>query len=558
MRTLFIPLFLFLAYACTAQSVNLVKELNPDPSFGTEIFEFKEANGTLFFSCYAAASAGGGVPETQLWKTKGDLSSTSLLKSFSAASAFNGIISLTSFDDRLFFIAFDTLHGYELWVSDGTAGGTHLFMDVWPGTESGLYLGQVALWAGTMKVMNGRLYFIASTGAAGYELWQTDGTVAGTSVVKHIAATREGAVSVTMQTPLEVVGNNLFFLALDAHLKTVLWKSDGTSAGTSMVSDIRPIYSSPMISYNDRMYFYAARFDSLDWPYDEGFYCTDGTAGGTILLLPGVEVTAPDFAVLNNILYFMSSSGPGADISALYRTDGTLQGSYVVKDSLAIPWPLTNNYHRPLSFLTAFKEKLYFSAYMPGTNSTQLWQSDGTTQNTMVFKDFSPAARPAQLTVGKDRLYFKLADEQRVELWSTDGTTAGTTRNENPNANNMFAPGTANSRLDLRRPVCAFNNQILFNNTYDSTLRAELYSVRFAPVSVSEVAAEAGEVLFPNPAHQYVELNEPADLVIYDLSGRRVIHNNGKRTDVSSLNPGIYMAQITRNGSSSFAKFLKE
>ena len=43
--------------------------------------------------------------------------------------------SLVEFNDRLFFTADDGVNGKELWVSDGTAKGTQLLLDINPGTR---------------------------------------------------------------------------------------------------------------------------------------------------------------------------------------------------------------------------------------------------------------------------------------------------------------------------------------------------------------------------------------------------------------------------------------
>ena len=42
---------------------------------------------------------------------------------------------LTRVGDRVFFIATDGVHGQELWVSDGTEQGTYMVMDIVPGPE---------------------------------------------------------------------------------------------------------------------------------------------------------------------------------------------------------------------------------------------------------------------------------------------------------------------------------------------------------------------------------------------------------------------------------------
>src|ERR1035438_5755192 len=40
------------------------------------------------------------------------------------------------YNNKLYFGATDSVHGYELWVSDGTANGTYMLKDIWPGSAS--------------------------------------------------------------------------------------------------------------------------------------------------------------------------------------------------------------------------------------------------------------------------------------------------------------------------------------------------------------------------------------------------------------------------------------
>ena len=79
----------------------------------------------------------------------------------------------------------------------------------------------------------GTLYF-ANDGAHGTELWKTDGTGAGTAMVKDIWS---GSVS-SKPTWLTDVGGTLYFSARDTTHGRELWKSDGTAAGTTLVKDI--------------------------------------------------------------------------------------------------------------------------------------------------------------------------------------------------------------------------------------------------------------------------------------------------------------------------------
>src|SRR5207253_2752574 len=79
--------------------------------------------------------------------------------------------------------------------------------------------------------VNGTLFFAANDGNQGEVLWKSDGTAAGTKVV-----------STAMSDPggLTNVNGTLFFRASDPQHGDELWKSDGTRSGTVLVQDINP------------------------------------------------------------------------------------------------------------------------------------------------------------------------------------------------------------------------------------------------------------------------------------------------------------------------------
>jgi ELWxxDGT repeat protein len=105
--------------------------------------------------------------------------------------------------DQLAFAVDDAVHGAQLWVSDGTAGGTRLVHDFSPGGPASRFM--------FFTAAAGRAYFGADDGVHGWELWETDGTVAGTRMVQDISPGPDGSSPAGMTA----VGNLLYWSADD-------------------------------------------------------------------------------------------------------------------------------------------------------------------------------------------------------------------------------------------------------------------------------------------------------------------------------------------------------
>src|SRR5262249_49612199 len=137
--------------------------------------------------------------------------------------------NLTNVNGTLFFTA-DDGNGTELWKSDGTAAGTTLVKDIFP---RDLYVRRFGYYPnssnpGNLTDVDGGQLFPASAGAHATELWKSDGTDAGTVLVKGINACSSYAAHPSNLTD---VNGRLFFTATDGTHATELWKSDGTEAG---------------------------------------------------------------------------------------------------------------------------------------------------------------------------------------------------------------------------------------------------------------------------------------------------------------------------------------
>ncbi|MFN5330932.1 MAG: ELWxxDGT repeat protein, partial [Planctomycetota bacterium] len=135
---------------------------------------------------------------------------------------------MTNLNGILYFSASDATNGRELWKSDGTNAGTVLVKDI--------NIGSGDSYPVLRSNLDGILYFTANAGIKGLELWKSDGSSAGTVLVKDI---RSGVGSSSPDINLVNVNGTLYFSANDGTNGIELWQSDGTSAGTVIVKDIR-------------------------------------------------------------------------------------------------------------------------------------------------------------------------------------------------------------------------------------------------------------------------------------------------------------------------------
>jgi len=137
---------------------------------------------------------------------------------------------------RLYFTGNAVGSGTELWTSDGTASGTTLVEDVNAiETSSPLPLAAFDL-AGTP-----RLFLGLDDGATGREPWASDATAAGTFLLSDISSTNPGSVVQANRNDLVISAFGKYFMALsDGRINQELWVSDGTTAGTTLFADISP------------------------------------------------------------------------------------------------------------------------------------------------------------------------------------------------------------------------------------------------------------------------------------------------------------------------------
>ena len=137
---------------------------------------------------------------------------------------------LVDVNGQLFYVAAELTNGEEVWTSNGTAAGTFLLKDINPGLGSGFGIGTPT----ALTNLGGVLLFRAFEPSTQNELWRSDGTPAGTVLVKDIYPGSAGSGP----RDLRVVNGVVYFVAGDPAAGTELWKTDGTGTGTVRVADV--------------------------------------------------------------------------------------------------------------------------------------------------------------------------------------------------------------------------------------------------------------------------------------------------------------------------------
>jgi ELWxxDGT repeat protein len=275
---------------------------------GPDRFYVTTAGGLVYFLATAPESGYG------LWRTDGTAAGTFPL--------LGGLLQndgrppqVASLGGKVYFLAWTRSVGYELWVSDGTAGSA---APVFPDLTGPRPLAPYGLTA-----FRGALYFFGQPAEdRDWGLWRSDGTAAGTRLLRALErAPGDPFRNEYYPLALTPVGDQLFFAANVAGSGPEIWKTDGTRAGTVLVKDIAPGPASSrpgeLTAAGGRLYFRAT-----DGAHGDELWQSDGTAAGTTLvqdILPGPASSTPeDLTAAGGTLYFTADDGEhGRELWAL-------------------------------------------------------------------------------------------------------------------------------------------------------------------------------------------------------------------------------------------------
>ena len=316
--------------------------------------------------------------------------------------------------------------GAELYATDGTAAGTFLVQDIYPGPGNGDPNGITALAAG------GIIFAAADGPAAGKQLFVSDGTANGTVELSGgfiLVARPQLGISQAINSSLAdftPFGPGALFAGATSQAGVQLWYTDGTFAGTAPVQSFGP-NAAVVLNGITSLGSGRAVFDLGNGATQPGLWGTDGTAGGTVLLS---SQAAAATAIGNGLALTVLDSGFGnfsTRAGTLGVTDGTQAGTRTLQT-------FTASYaYPPVSSVTPIGNGRALFSVTSGNGS--VWESDGTAAGTFALlqdpnareTDFNGFDASAFTPLGNGRTVFAASDgTARTAVYATDGTVAGT------------------------------------------------------------------------------------------------------------------------------------
>jgi ELWxxDGT repeat protein len=293
----------------------------------------------------------------RIWRSDGTAEGTVLVDN----RAPGAISHLSAIDGRLYFIVNESGSTcgdlcHQVWTSDGTTAGTVL-LKAFDGSSLTLEDG-------------GSHAYIAQRGFDRKNiLWRTDGTAS--STIKLV----EFDPPIINMNGFTRVGDQLYWHAFILDVNNhhdELWTSDGSINGTrKIMSFATDAVETTSAALGDRLVFKAAN----------QLWITDGTLAGTLLL--STARPQGSFHRLNEHIYFNADDGVAG--IELWRTNGTSAGTSLFKD---IAPGSRSSYASSMFLPTANGHAVFYAD--DGAHGYEPWETDGTPAGTRLLQDLYP------------------------------------------------------------------------------------------------------------------------------------------------------------------------
>jgi LPXTG-motif cell wall-anchored protein len=256
-------------------------------------------NGELYLG--ARANNGTNDVGDELVVTDGTSAGTRLLKdvndvgSNSSYAGSSDYMRFTPYNGELYFYAFDD-YTHAMWRTDGTEAGT-IYAVGQPANPGDYSSGQAV-------ELNGKLFLDFYSEDSGNEFYMTDGTDEGTVLLADINAGSDPSACYSYcQQPVALEGL-VFFIAYDG-TSNQIWETDGTTAGTRQVTFFGSTAAVGAETYQSLVVL----GDSLYFGVNDGMIL-DGS-GQSALYRIGPEAALPNTGVDATSLLFIGLGAVG-------------------------------------------------------------------------------------------------------------------------------------------------------------------------------------------------------------------------------------------------------
>lgn len=356
---------------------------------------------------------------TTLWSSDGTVAGTTRVFDTTLSTTFTSIYALTNANGILYFSGDDGFHGVEPWRSDGTEAGTSLLADVAPGTASSL-----TRTADIFLHSSGRTYFFANDGVHGRELWQTNGTAVGTSLVIDLRPGAEGSITSGTKPEIVSTGDDFYFAASGSN-GSQLWRSNGTAATTVAVGAAFGLQTPTWLTNVAGVLMFSGVTPEKGSQLWRSTTTPDGAAQ-VLEILPGNSGTnVQNLTNVGGVLYFLARnawSGP----FITWTSNGTTAGTVPLE---SVEFVFADTAPNEVVSIGSMPGETLLSVTIDGKGK-ELWRAANGSYS--LVKDIAAGdagLAPAHLMVVEDRAYFiNQFGENGRELWVTDGTGGGTVK----------------------------------------------------------------------------------------------------------------------------------
>ena len=424
---------------------------------------------------------------------------------------------------KLYFSAGSTVNGAtigtELWETDGTEAGTKLVSDIVPGNSSSS--------PGNTFSFNNRLYFSGTMPINGVN---TSGALMSydeTEGVKLVSSVTKFSANFTK------LGNTLYYKATNTAV------TPNTQRLFSLNSAGQPVnvddnLNVTNIGLGTNKILANAQFVNSSTPFLTQLFGFDGTSTSLVKNIYPTSSSYPQYFTYSLALGKTIFNANGGNGGEPWITDGTEAGTVILKDINVSNGTAGSN---PNNF-TEFKSKVYFSASDGLTSGTELWVTDGTEQGTKMFMDIVPGtfgSNPERFAVVKEKLYFYATNASNIkQIWETDGTEAGTKA--------LVAVSTGSN-------LVSYNDKLYAIARLSSTdaIGTELYQVNLPDETLAVSEKDEIAAIYPNPSkgEVFVTNLKSGSYELSDMTGRIVKKNSFSNNKIiTNASSGTYLLKV--------------